>query len=41
VLAIEALRRYTPGCAGVRLRNFGMTIGRYVHVPYRAMLPRG
>ena len=26
-LAIEALRRYTPGCAGVRLRNFGMTIG--------------
>ena len=27
MLAIEALRRYTPGCAGVRLRNFGMTIG--------------
>ena len=26
-LAIEALRRYTPGCEGVRLRNFGMTIG--------------
>ena len=26
-LAIEALRRYTPGCAGARLRNFGMTIG--------------
>lgn len=25
--AIEALRRYTPGCEGVRLRNFGMTIG--------------
>ena len=25
--AIEALRRYTPGCAGARLRNFGMTIG--------------
>ncbi|MCI5076373.1 FAD-dependent oxidoreductase [Oricola sp.] len=25
--AIEALRRYTPGCDGVRLRNFGMTIG--------------
>lgn len=25
--AIEALRRYTPGCAGVRLRNFGMSIG--------------
>jgi len=87
-LAIEALRRYTPGCAGARLRNFGMTIGirdtrkidavynlteadvrrearfedsvgiypefidgygvlvlpttgRYMHVPYRAMLPRG
>ncbi len=88
VLAIEALRRYTPGCAGARLRNFGMTIGirdtrkidavynlteadvrgearfddsvgiypefidgygllvlpttgRYMHVPYRAMLPHG
>ena len=88
MLAIEALRRYTPGCADVRLRNFGMTIGirdtrkidaaynlteadvrgearfddsigiypefidgygvlvlpttgRYMHVPYRAMLPRG
>ena len=27
MLAIEALRKYTPGCAGVRLRNFGMTIG--------------
>ena len=27
MLAIEALRRYTPGCRGVRLRNFGMTIG--------------
>ena len=27
MLAIEALRRYTPGCNGVRLRNFGMTIG--------------
>ena len=86
--AIEALRRYTPGCAGVRLRNFGMTIGirdtrkldaaynlteadvrgearftdtigiypefidgygvlvlpttgRYMEVPYRALLPRG
>ena len=25
--AIEALRRYTPGCGGARLRNFGMTIG--------------
>jgi ribulose 1,5-bisphosphate synthetase/thiazole synthase len=88
MLALEALRRYTPGCAGARLRNFGMTIGirdtrkidavynmtesdvrhegrfedsigiypefidgygvlvlpttgRYMHVPYRAMLPRG
>jgi FAD dependent oxidoreductase len=88
MLAIEALRRYTPGCADVRLRNFGMTIGirdtrkidavynlteadvrgearfedsvgiypefidgygvlvlpttgRYMHVPYRAMLPQG
>ena len=25
--AIEALRSYTPGCSGARLRNFGMTIG--------------
>jgi hypothetical protein len=25
--AIEALRRYTPGCGGARLRNFGMTLG--------------
>ena len=25
--AIEALRHYTPGCEGVRLRNFGMSIG--------------
>jgi hypothetical protein len=25
--AIEALRRYTPGCERVRLRNFGMTLG--------------
>lgn len=87
MLAIEALRRYTPGCKGARLRNFGMTIGirdtrkidafynmtesdvrhearfedsvgiypefidgygililpttgRYMHVPYRAMLPK-
>ncbi|MBC7706471.1 MAG: FAD-dependent oxidoreductase [Rhodoferax sp.] len=87
MLAIEALRRYTPGCTGVRLRNFGMTIGirdtrkidaaynmtesdvrnqarfddsvgiypefidgygvlilpttgRYMHVPYRCMLPQ-
>ena len=88
MLAIEALRRYTPGCSGARLRNFGMTIGirdtrkidavynlteadvrnearfadsigiypefidgygvlilpttgRYMHIPYRALLPRG
>jgi len=27
MLAIEALRRYTPGCTAARLRNFGMTIG--------------
>ena len=87
MLAIAALRRYTPGCAGARLRNFGMTIGirdtrkidaaynmteadvrgearfddsigiypefvdgygvlilpttgRYMHVPYRALLPK-
>lgn len=88
MLAIEALRRFMPGCKGVRLRNFGMSIGirdtrkidaaynmtegdvrhegrfedtigiypefidgygiliipttgRYMHVPYRAMLPKG
>mgnify|MGYP000701681118 CR=1 FL=1 len=86
--AIEALRRYTPGCEGMRLRNFGMSIGirdtrkidavynmteadargqgrfgdtigiypefidgygvlilpttgRYMHIPYRSMLPKG
>jgi ribulose 1,5-bisphosphate synthetase/thiazole synthase len=86
MLAVEALRRYMPGCGGARLRNFGMTIGirdtrkidaaynlteadvrhegrfddtigiypefidgygvlvipttgRYMHIPYRAMLP--
>jgi hypothetical protein len=27
MLAIDALRRFMPGCSGVRLRNFGMTIG--------------
>ncbi|MCV2889332.1 FAD-dependent oxidoreductase [Ruegeria aquimaris] len=27
MLAIEALRRYTPGCENIRLRNFGMSIG--------------
>ncbi|HLW92195.1 MAG TPA: FAD-dependent oxidoreductase, partial [Roseiarcus sp.] len=87
MLAIEALRRFTPGCAAARLRNFGMTIGirdtrkidaaynlcegdvrnearfedtigvypefidgygvlilpttgRYMHIPYRALLPK-
>ena len=86
--AIDALRRFTPGCENVRLRNFGMSIGirdtrkldavynmteqdvrqearfedsigiypefidgygvlvipttgRYMHIPYRAMLPKG
>jgi len=27
MMAIEALRHYTPGCDGIRLRNFGMSIG--------------
>lgn len=27
MLAIDALRRFMPGCGGVRLRNFGMSIG--------------
>jgi len=27
MLAIDALREYAPGCSGIRLRNFGMTIG--------------
>lgn len=27
MLAIEALRRFMPGCEAARLRNFGMTIG--------------
>ncbi|MBB4304085.1 ribulose 1,5-bisphosphate synthetase/thiazole synthase [Rhodobium orientis] len=87
MLAIAALRRFTPGCAGARLRNFGMTLGirdtrkidavynlteddtrnegrfedsigiypefidgygllvlpttgRYLHIPYRALLPK-
>ncbi|WP_093359983.1 FAD-dependent oxidoreductase [Tropicimonas isoalkanivorans] len=85
--AIDALRRYTPGCAAARLRNFGMSIGirdtrkldavynmteqdvrgqarfedsigiypefidgygililpttgRYMHIPYRSLLPK-
>ncbi|MFZ9041228.1 MAG: putative transposase, partial [Ilumatobacteraceae bacterium] len=25
--AVEALRHFTPGCSGARLRNFGMTLG--------------
>ena len=88
MLTIDALRAYTPGCEGARLRNFGMSIGirdsrkidavynmtendvrhqgrfedsigiypefidgygililpttgRYMHVPYRSMLPKG
>lgn len=87
MMAIEALRQYAPGCEGIRLRNFGMTIGirdtrkidavynmtkqdvweqgrfedsigiypefidgygilvipttgRYMHIPYRALLPK-
>ncbi|MFT5116072.1 MAG: hypothetical protein ACI8P9_005435 [Parasphingorhabdus sp.] len=27
MLAIEALRKYTPGCDAARLRNFGMSLG--------------
>ncbi|SFL39470.1 FAD-dependent oxidoreductase [Shimia aestuarii] len=27
MLAIEALKRFTPGCEGARLRNFGMSLG--------------
>ncbi|MFT4129682.1 FAD-dependent oxidoreductase [Labrys sp. (in: a-proteobacteria)] len=27
VMAVEALRRYMPGCETAKLRNFGMTIG--------------
>ncbi len=27
MLAVEALRRFTPGCENAKLRNFGMTIG--------------
>ena len=88
MMAIEALRRYAPGCAGGRLRKFGMTLGvrdtrksdaaynktetdvrhearvddsigiypeffdgygililpttgRYMHIPYRSLLPKG
>jgi len=88
MLAIEALRRFMPGCESAKLRNFGMTLGirdtrkidarynltagdvrgqarfddaigifpefidgygililpttgRYFHVPYRCLVPRG
>jgi hypothetical protein len=27
MLAVEALRRFTPGCENAKLRNFGMTLG--------------
>ena len=27
ILAVEALRRFMPGCEGAKLRNFGMTLG--------------
>lgn len=27
MMAVEALRQFTPGCEGAKLRNFGMTIG--------------
>ena len=27
MLAVEALQRFTPGCEGAKLRNFGMTLG--------------
>ena len=27
LMAVEALRRFTPGCQDAKLRNFGMTIG--------------
>jgi ribulose 1,5-bisphosphate synthetase/thiazole synthase len=88
IAAVEALKRFMPGCEGAKLRNFGMTLGvrdtrkidahynltsadvrgqarfddaigifpefidgygililpttgRYFHVPYRALLPKG
>jgi ribulose 1,5-bisphosphate synthetase/thiazole synthase len=88
IYALEALRKFMPGCEGAKLRNFGMTIGirdtrkidalynltgadvrgearfedaigifpefidgygvlilpttgRYWHVPYRALVPKG
>jgi ribulose 1,5-bisphosphate synthetase/thiazole synthase len=88
IYALEALRKFMPGCEGAKLRNFGMTLGirdtrkidavynltgsdvreqarfedaigifpefidgygililpttgRYWHVPYRALLPKG
>jgi ribulose 1,5-bisphosphate synthetase/thiazole synthase len=88
VMAVEALRRFMPGCEDAKLRNFGMTLGirdtrkidarynmtgedvrgqarfedsigifpefvdgygilllpttgRYFHIPYRALVPKG
>src|ERR1700752_1194374 len=88
IYALEALRRFMPGCEDAKLRNFGMTLGvrdtrkiealynltgddvrsqgrfddaigifpefidgygllilpttgRYFHVPYRSLVPRG
>ena len=88
IMAVEALRRFMPGCESAKLRNFGMTLGvrdtrkidaqynmserdvreqgrfpdsigifpefidgygvlilpttgRYFHLPYRALLPKG
>jgi hypothetical protein len=35
MLAIEALRRYTPGCETARLRNFGLTIAGPVRGQHR------
>jgi len=45
MLAIEALRHYNPGCDGIRLRNFGMSIGirdtRKVDCEYNMTLVSG
>ena len=27
MMAVEAIKRYTPGCEGAKIRNFGMTLG--------------
>ncbi|GGB53513.1 pyridine nucleotide-disulfide oxidoreductase [Roseibium aquae] len=38
MMAVEALKRYQPGCEAAKLRNFGMTIGirdtRKIHAAY-------